>query len=49
MPGFWSGETLKQRLPELIDPYESIRVESCSYELSLGDESMGDRLGWEGG
>lgn len=38
MSGFWSTETMKQRLPQLITPYVEGRVQNCSYELSLGTQ-----------
>ena len=37
--GFWSTETLKNRLPDLIEPYSSTRIAHCAYELSLGGEA----------
>ena len=39
MSGFWSSETLAERLPELIDPFDQSRIENCAYELSMGDQS----------
>lgn len=48
MGGFWSTETLRDRIPDLglIDPYDPNRVVNCSYELKLGDEAFvtGDNL-----
>jgi dCTP deaminase len=38
MSGFWTTETMKQRLPQLIAPYAEPRVRNCSYELSLGTQ-----------
>lgn len=38
MAGFWTTETMKVRLPNLIRPYRMERVKNCSYELSLGDQ-----------
>lgn len=38
MSGFWTTETMKQRLPQLITPYAEGRVQNCSYELSLGTQ-----------
>lgn len=38
MAGFWTTETMKVRLPQLIEPYREERVKNCSYELSLGDQ-----------
>jgi dCTP deaminase len=36
--GFWSGETLLKRLPELIRPFAPDHVECASYELTIGHE-----------
>lgn len=36
--GFWSGETLKVRLPSLIDPFDADRVDCAAYTLSIGPE-----------
>ena len=35
---FWSGETLNERLPTLIDPFVSGRVDCAAYTLSIGPE-----------
>jgi dCTP deaminase len=38
---FWSGETLRRRLPKLIGPprlYDPFRVDCASYRLSIGSE-----------
>lgn len=35
---FWSSQTLKSRLPNLIEPFNEERIDSASYELSLGEE-----------
>lgn len=35
---FWSSQTLASRLPNLIQPFDNKRIESASYELSLGEE-----------
>jgi dCTP deaminase len=35
---FWSGETLKLRLAELIDPFAPDRVDCAAYTLSIGPE-----------
>ncbi|NJR48207.1 MAG: deoxycytidine triphosphate deaminase [Leptolyngbyaceae cyanobacterium CSU_1_3] len=35
---FWSSQTLKSRLPDLIEPFDSNRIESAAYELCLGEE-----------
>ncbi len=39
MSGFWSSETLKTRLPSLIEPYNELRIKNCSYELSMGTQA----------
>lgn len=39
MSGFWSTETLKRRLPDLIEPYNDSRVVHCAYELSMGSQA----------
>ena len=39
MSGFWSSETLKQRLPTLVEPYDDSRVVNCAYELSMGNQA----------
>jgi dCTP deaminase len=38
MTGFWTTETMTQRLPQLITPYNDARVRNCSYELGLGSQ-----------
>ena len=35
---FWSSQTLMFRLPDVIEPFYKNRIESASYELSLGKE-----------
>lgn len=35
---FWSSQSLKYRLSDLIEPFDEDRIESASYELSLGKE-----------
>jgi dCTP deaminase len=35
---FWSGETLTQRLPQLIEPFGSDRVDCAAYTLAVGPE-----------
>lgn len=35
---FWSGETLKERLKTLIDPFSPDRVDCAAYTLSIGSE-----------
>ncbi|MGB7443430.1 MAG: hypothetical protein WA919_20385 [Coleofasciculaceae cyanobacterium] len=35
---FWSSQSLRSHLPSLIEPFDEDRIESASYELSLGKE-----------
>ncbi len=35
---FWSSQTLMSRLPNVIEPFYEDRIQSASYELSLGKE-----------
>lgn len=35
---FWSSQTLKQKLPTLITPYDPGKVEQASYTLGIGQE-----------
>ena len=35
---FWSSQTLRSRLPNLIEPFNENQIESASYELCLGEE-----------
>lgn len=35
---FWSSQSLRERLPSLIRPFNQNRIESSSYQLSLGGE-----------
>ncbi|GAX36581.1 dCTP deaminase domain-containing protein [Nodularia sp. NIES-3585] len=35
---FWSSQTLRSRLPRLIEPFHQDHIQSASYELCLGDE-----------
>jgi dCTP deaminase len=35
---FWSGETLRERLKNLIDPFAPERVDCAAYTLSIGPE-----------
>ncbi|MEQ1790614.1 MAG: hypothetical protein ABL857_09250, partial [Rickettsiales bacterium] len=37
---FWSGEKLKEELPNLIEPYNDKAIDCASYQLSLGDEAF---------
>ncbi len=39
MSGFWSSETMFQRLPSLVEPFNTSRIKHCAYELSLGQEA----------
>lgn len=39
MSGFWSSETLRSRLSELIEPYDPAKVKNGSYELHLGRQA----------
>ena len=34
-PGFWSGETLKERLEPLITPFDPDRVDCSAYKARL--------------
>ena len=35
---FWSGETLKEKLPELIAPFEAKSIDCAAYTLHVGSE-----------
>lgn len=35
---FWSGETLAERLPALVDPFEGSRIDCAAYRLRVGPE-----------
>jgi dCTP deaminase len=35
---FWSGETLSERLPPLIDPFAAERIDCAAYTLAVGSE-----------
>ena len=35
---FWSGETLKERLTSLIDPFSAERIDGAAYTLAIGPE-----------
>ena len=35
---FWSGETLKARLPELISSYDARNIDCAAYRLQIGPE-----------
>lgn len=38
LAGFWSGETLALRLPSLIKPFDSTRLDCSAYTLAMGRE-----------
>lgn len=41
MPGgFWTSETLKQRLPNIVEPFNEEAIVSCGYEMSVGSEAF---------
>lgn len=35
---FWSGETLAERLSQLVDPFVSDRIDCAAYQLAVGPE-----------
>lgn len=35
---FWSGETLKERLPQLVRPYDEAAIDCAAYTLHVGSE-----------
>jgi dCTP deaminase len=35
---FWSGETLGERLPDLIEPFSADRIDCAAYTLAVGPE-----------
>lgn len=37
---FWSSETLEQRLPELIEPFDPSRIVHAAYELGVGPQAF---------
>jgi dCTP deaminase len=37
---FWSGETLAERLPGLIDTFEPTKIDCASYRLALGGQAF---------
>jgi dCTP deaminase len=39
MGSFWSGETLAERLPDLIEPYSPNRIDCAAYTLAVGPEA----------
>lgn len=43
--GVWGTETLRRRLPELINPFDEDRIEGVGYELALGDQVF--VTGWD--
>jgi len=36
--GFWSGETLHQKLPELVEPFTMENIDCAAYTLTIGHE-----------
>lgn len=36
---FWSGETLAERLPDLIEPYSPSPIDCAAYTLAVGPEA----------
>lgn len=36
---FWSGETLVERLPDLIEPFSPERIDCVAYTLAVGPEA----------
>ena len=39
MSGFWSTETLQDRLPELMCPFEPSQIVNSAYELGMGNQA----------
>src|SRR5438876_11293834 len=37
---FWSSETLEQRLPDLIEPFDPTRIMHGAYELGVGPQAF---------
>ena len=35
---FWSGETLEERLPELVEPFSKDLIDCAAYTLTIGHE-----------
>ncbi|MFX4221536.1 MAG: dCTP deaminase domain-containing protein [Thalassobaculum sp.] len=35
---FWSGETLKEKLPHLVQPYDEAAIDCAAYTLHVGSE-----------
>ena len=35
---FWRAETLSQKLPDLIEPYDPNAIDCAAYTLHMGDE-----------
>ncbi len=35
---FWSGEKLKEKLPQLIEPYDEMAIDCAAYTLHVGNE-----------
>ncbi len=38
--GFWTSEKLKQRLPQIVEPYDPEAVKACAYEMCVGEEAF---------
>ena len=37
---FWSGETLRERLAPLIEPFAPERIDCAAYTLAVGPRSL---------
>ena len=35
---FWRGETLNERLPSLVDPFDAGAIDCAAYTLRVGGE-----------
>lgn len=35
---FWSGETLEERLPTLVSPFDADSIDCAAYTLHVGHE-----------
>jgi hypothetical protein len=40
---FWRGETLNERLPSLVDPFDAGAIDCAAYTLRVGGGSMSAR------
>ena len=38
--GFWSTATLRDRLPDIVQPFDDQRLDVCAYHLSMGPEAF---------